>query len=141
MDFPSSPHIPVRIRLRGGAAKEYVQVLKRPASFDTTKPAGCARKPLPVPDQTLCKLTAMENRSNRSLSQSERQNLDDVLGSILDSAEAQWCGIFDKVDGSGNCDTKYCGRSRGVQVVKQLALLPMANEYGNADDVASQSTP
>ena len=44
-DFPSSPHSPLRLRIRGAAVKEYVQVLRRPVCFEVCKPIGCMRRP------------------------------------------------------------------------------------------------
>ena len=43
-DYPSSPHWPVRIRVRSAAVKDYVNVLRRPVSFETHMPTGCRRK-------------------------------------------------------------------------------------------------
>ena len=59
-DFPSSPHFPVRIRMRGGAAKDLVSVIRSPADFGTDKPIGCERKPRAIPLEVVGLLSDLE---------------------------------------------------------------------------------
>ena len=59
-DFPSSPHSPVRLRFRGAAVKEYVSVLRRPASFEVCKPIGCMRRPQALDEEARRQLEELE---------------------------------------------------------------------------------
>ena len=136
-DFPSSPHFPVRIRVRGGAAKELVTVLKAPAMFENARPIGCERRPAEgtgLRQKTEDKFDRLALVATTEGGKEEGSELlSKIFEEVLDNAESQPCHLFDKVDENGSPMRMYCGRSKGLQVVSRTALLPMEQEHGKCD--------
>ena len=71
--FPSSRHHPVRIRIRGVGSRDYVNALRRPASFGIDMPIGCMRMPQEMTEGTLVRLRNIEESGGRDFNGEVRQ--------------------------------------------------------------------
>ena len=135
--FPSSPHYPVRLRIRGAAVKEYVNALRRPACFDVDKPTGCMRRPQNLGCEALEVLERLEESAGGGHQRPTEKlaAMGIVVEGLFDAAEGQLCRICDKVLEDGSPDPKFLGRAKGLKVVRQLLVPKAAAELGIVDAI------
>ena len=138
VDFASSPHSAVVVRLQRSATSVLMRMLRRPPRFPALRPIGCAREPAP-PDTVMVAALSRIGQGQYGHSPidepaaAELGRVSAGFEHLVSLAERELCGICDKFGADGAPDCKYIGRGRELAMVWRHPTPPTAREDGRAD--------
>jgi len=121
MDFPSSPHYMVVLRLDVTAVRVQVVKIAVPRAFEPRPAIGCTRAPAIEPDML------------PEISRLQEATVNEVFKNVMQNSERHLCRAFDCVLPCGAPDPRYQGRGEFLERKMRPAVPTQAGSEGTAN--------